>query len=150
MYEICYLLATTKHAHSLIIDYGENHGFSDSIRGIKNQKLFKGNEILNYSGQCDLSSYVNFKALMKVAYTYPSLKIGGLVTQSFFLEYLQIANRMKMLQETTTDMKKKKILERQYEKLVGENEMGKTFKVFYVHKVNNKTVYPFLDEILNQ
>jgi SAM-dependent MidA family methyltransferase len=150
MYAISYLLTTTKQAHSLIIDYGEEHGFSDSIRGIKNQKLYKGADILNFSGQCDLSCYVNFKALMKVVHNYPTLKIGGIVSQGFFLEYLQIANRMKMLQESTTDIKKKKILERQYEKLVNENEMGNTFKVFYVHKTNNKPVYPFLDEILNQ
>jgi SAM-dependent MidA family methyltransferase len=150
MYEICYLLSTTKNAHSLIIDYGEEQSFSDSIRGIKNQKLFKGNDILNYSGQCDLSCYVNFKALIKVAHDYSSLKVGGLVPQGWFLEYLQIANRLKMLQETTTDMKKKKILERQYKKLVDENEMGNNFKVLYLHKINNKPVYPFLDEILNQ
>ena len=120
MYAISYLLASTKHAQALIIDYGEDHAFSNSFRGIKSQKLIKGDEILKYSGECDLTSYVNFKALKKVVYNYPNLQIGGLMKQGDFLEILQAYQRMRLLQSTTNEMRQKEMLLKQFEKLVAQ------------------------------
>lgn len=45
----------------LIIDYGEDHAFSDSFRGVKEHKLVKDwNEIISMVGTLDLTAYVNF------------------------------------------------------------------------------------------
>jgi NADH dehydrogenase [ubiquinone] 1 alpha subcomplex assembly factor 7 len=150
MYAICFLLASTKHAQSLIIDYGEDQAFSNSFRGIKSQKIIKGDEILNFSGECDLTSYVNFKALKKVVYNYPNLAVGGLMKQGDFLEILQIFQRLKFLQTQTNSMRNKEVLLRQYEKLVNENEMGDNYKFLYIHKKIHNSSYPFIDEILSQ
>ena len=52
----------------LSIDYGEDHAFSDSIRGISNHKYLKNlDELLEVPGEADISAYVNFKALKEVA-----------------------------------------------------------------------------------
>jgi NADH dehydrogenase [ubiquinone] 1 alpha subcomplex assembly factor 7 len=150
MYAICYLLNTTKHAQALIIDYGEDHAFSDSFRAIKKQKLYKGEDVLNFSGEADLTAYVNFRALKKVVNSYPNLKVGGLMKQGDFLEILQIYQRMRLLQSTTNDIKQKTMLNKQFEKLVNEDEMGDNYKFLYIHKKIHNPSYPFIDEILDK
>ena len=150
MYAMSYLLATTRQAQALIIDYGEDHAFSDSFRGIKNQKILKGQDILNHTGECDLTSYINFKALKRVVYNYPSLQIGGLMKQGDFLEILQIYQRLRLLQTGQTSVKNKELLTKQYEKLTGENEMGDNYKFFYIHKKIHNPTYPFIEDILNK
>jgi SAM-dependent MidA family methyltransferase len=150
MYSICHLLATTKQAQALIIDYGEDHAFNNSLRAIKNQNLFKDNDILSHTGECDLSCYVNFKALKRVIYNFPSLNFGGLMQQGDFLEILQLFKRFKELQKNANSTKQKQILERQFTRLVEDNEMGDIYKFLYIHKKNHKPVFPFIEEILTE
>jgi SAM-dependent MidA family methyltransferase len=47
------------------MDYGENQGFSDSVRGIRNHKFVKN--FLDYPGEVDISAYVNFLSLNESA-----------------------------------------------------------------------------------
>ena len=47
----------------LIVDYGECHAFSDSIRGISKHKYVPKDMLLELPGEIDLSAYVNFMAL---------------------------------------------------------------------------------------
>jgi NADH dehydrogenase [ubiquinone] 1 alpha subcomplex assembly factor 7 len=150
MYSICYLLATTKLSQALICDYGEDQAFSNSFRAIKNQKLYKGDDILKYTGECDLTSYVNFKALKKVVSTYHgNLKFGGLMKQGDFLEILQMYERMSVLKNKTTNFKEKEIISRQFDKLTLEDQMGDTYKFMYVHKYNQKPCYPFTQDVFD-
>jgi SAM-dependent MidA family methyltransferase len=150
MYSICYLLATTKNAHALICDYGEETAFSNSFRGIKSQKLYKNDEILKYTGECDLSSYVNFKVLKKVINSYQNnLKLGGIIKQGDFLEILQIYERLKVLQKETVNFKIKDILLKQYDRLTRHDQMGDIYKFMYIHKFSNKPIYPFTEYGLN-
>jgi len=52
----------------IIIDYGEDHGFSNSFRGLKNHKLVKDDQqILDNVGNIDLTAYVNFQQVAEVA-----------------------------------------------------------------------------------
>jgi NADH dehydrogenase [ubiquinone] 1 alpha subcomplex assembly factor 7 len=52
----------------LSVDYGEDHAFSDSIRGISNHKYIENLEdLLEVPGEADISAYVNFMALADVA-----------------------------------------------------------------------------------
>ena len=47
---------------ALIIDYGEDHSFSNSFRGLKQHQLVKDDqEILDNIGNIDLTTYVNFR-----------------------------------------------------------------------------------------
>ena len=46
---------------ALVIDYGEDHSFSSSFRGLKNHELVKDEQtILDNVGNMDLTAYVNF------------------------------------------------------------------------------------------
>ena len=59
--DIAALVELTKGA-ALVIDYGEDHAFSNSFRGIQNHKLVKEwPKIFDEVGRLDLTSYVNFK-----------------------------------------------------------------------------------------
>ena len=50
------------------VDYGEDHAFSNSFRGIKDHKLIKDwPSIFHNIGTLDLTAYVNFKQLAAVA-----------------------------------------------------------------------------------
>ena len=65
--EICALIELTKGA-ALIVDYGEDHAFSNSFRGIKDHKIIKDwPEIFDNIGELDLTSYVNFKQIAAIA-----------------------------------------------------------------------------------
>ena len=58
--EICSLLEVSRGA-GLVVDYGEDHSFSNSFRGFMEHKLIKDwDTILKNVGQMDLTSYVNF------------------------------------------------------------------------------------------
>ena len=58
--DICNLLELSRGI-GLVIDYGEDHSFSNSFRGLKNHKLVKNDsDILANIGNIDLTSYVNF------------------------------------------------------------------------------------------
>ena len=53
---------------ALIVDYGEDHAFSNSFRGIQNHRLIKDwPSIFDEVGRLDLTSYVNFKQISLVS-----------------------------------------------------------------------------------
>ena len=147
-FNIAYLLSSSKYASSLIIDYGDMQAFSDSFRGIKDQKILKGEELLKYSGECDLTSYVNFRAIKNVLLRNSNIKFGGLMDQGDFLECLGIENRANDLKRDL-NLNKSEIIDRQYHRLVDGDEMGDTYKFLYAHKSNNNPVFPFIDEIMD-
>lgn len=54
-------LVEVSRGTALIVDYGEDHAFSNSFRAIKEHKLIKDfNQIVEEVGRIDLTSYVNF------------------------------------------------------------------------------------------
>jgi SAM-dependent MidA family methyltransferase len=148
MHSFCYLLSTTPNAIALFCDYGEDRAFGDSFRGIKKQKILKRDEILANTGKCDLTSYVNFKALRRVIYQYPNLKFGGLMTQGNFLYYLHAKTRAEELKKS--DPKLKAGIDSIVKRLMDLNEMGSTYKFLFVHKKNIPQCFPFLDDILEE
>ena len=90
---ISHLLGSRKKASSLIIDYGEEAAFSNSLRGILKQRIYKDDDILKYSGECDLSAYVNFQMLKNVIKNFRNLQCRGVLEQGIFLELLGIKSR---------------------------------------------------------
>lgn len=144
------LLTQRVKSASLIIDYGEMHAFSNSFRGIINQKLIKDEDILKYSGKCDLSAYVNFYLLKKVCFLFNKLDFGGIIKQGYFLEYMGINNKVNtILDKNKNNASIEKSLNWQYNMLVNLDKMGETFKCFYLKKRNRASVYPFIPEILD-
>mmetsp|Transcript_7080 Transcript_7080/g.5039 ORF Transcript_7080/g.5039 Transcript_7080/m.5039 type:complete len:99 (+) Transcript_7080:1047-1343(+) len=58
--DICSLLEISRGA-GLVVDYGEDHSFSNSFRGFMEHKLIKDwDPIIRNVGKMDLTSYVNF------------------------------------------------------------------------------------------
>ena len=148
MFSICYILSTTPKSTGLIIDYGEEHAFSNSFRAIKDQKIYKNEDILKYSGECDLTSYVNFKAIINVVNKFRSLKNGGILTQHDFLGAmgaLQIFNSYLHIAK----IEEKEIIRSQFNKIFSMDQMGINYKFLYIHKSKDKPIYPFVDEIFN-
>lgn len=93
MKQIAGLLSSRQFSAGLIIDYGEERAYTDSLRAIRQQKQYKGDDVLMYPGECDLSAYVNFKALKYVVDTFGYLKHRGVMHQAIFLEIMGIEER---------------------------------------------------------
>jgi NADH dehydrogenase [ubiquinone] 1 alpha subcomplex assembly factor 7 len=148
MFYVCYLMNTSPKANALIIDYGEDHAFSNSFRAIKDQKIYKDDDILKYTGESDLTSYVNFKALKDVVYRFNGLKVGGLLTQHDYLGAMGLVNIFNTYQSVAS-MGQKDIIKRQYERIFHLDQMGSNYKFFYVHKAMTKPIYPFVQDIFN-
>jgi NADH dehydrogenase [ubiquinone] 1 alpha subcomplex assembly factor 7 len=148
MFSISYLLNTTPKSAGLIIDYGEDHAFTDSFRAIKDQKIFKNEDILQFTGEADLTAYVNFKAVKNVVHKFRTLKAGGILTQHDFLGAMgamQLYNSYMMQSKE----KEKGILMKQFDRIFSMDQMGLTYKFLYIHKNSSNPVYPFIDEIFN-
>lgn len=153
MFSLSYLLNTTPKAAALFIDYGENHSFSDSLRGIKNQKLLKDQEILDNTGASDLSAYVNFAALQQVVSRFKTLISPSILNQDDFLHAMGIQEKLNILKSKTNIPSVKAQLDYEYRFLTDEDKMGKNFKAMYIHKTKDNPVYPFIFEVyqfLNQ
>ena len=93
------MLNTSRQSAGLFIDYGEYAAFGDSLRGIRKQKILRGNDILSYTGECDLSAYVNFKAIKSVINRFPSLTAPDLLTQGLFLQFMGLLTKCEMMME---------------------------------------------------
>jgi NADH dehydrogenase [ubiquinone] 1 alpha subcomplex assembly factor 7 len=148
MFHISYLLNTTPKASGLIIDYGEDHAFTNSFRAIKEQKIYKDQDVLRYTGECDLTSYVNFRALKNVVNRFKGLKVGGILTQHDFLGAMGIVAIYKAYM-TMASMEQKDVITRQYERIFNLDKMGANYKFLYIHKARDKPVYPFVQDIFN-
>jgi NADH dehydrogenase [ubiquinone] 1 alpha subcomplex assembly factor 7 len=75
--DIASLIELTQGA-ALIVDYGEDHAFSNSFRGIKDHKLVKDwPTIFEKVGDLDLTAYVNFKQLSTIAKTNKAIRVEG-------------------------------------------------------------------------
>ena len=96
--EICSLIELTKGA-ALIVDYGEDHAFSNSFRGIKDHKIIKDwPTIFDNIGELDLTAYVNFKQISELAKRNKEVISHGPMPQGMFLECMGIKVRMEALQ----------------------------------------------------
>ena len=141
MCDICDMLNLDRGA-ALIVDYGEDHAFSDSIRGIKDHKKKDIAEWIQYPGEYDISAYVNFRLLRGIAETFPKLNVSLPVPQGFFLESMGILPRIEQLSQNV-GVTQGKILEEQYERLVSPEQMGGIYKFMLASSKDLGEIYPF-------
>lgn len=127
----------------LAIDYGEDHAFSDSIRGISNHKYIeKLEDLLEVPGEADISAYVNFMALADVAEDVPGIEAAHTMTQGDFLNMLGIQQRLEVLKQTPgVD---RALLDSQVERLTDYDQMGEIYKVQYIGNRKCGEVFPFI------
>lgn len=143
--DICDLLKQGQSA-SLMIDYGENRAFGNSVRGIKDHKKLELEEWLQLPGEVDISAYVDFAALFSAASKYPELDCGELLPQGFFLEAMGISARIEMLAKKNPT--KAQSLQKDYERLASPDQMGEIYKCFYTGAKSLNEVYPFTSSII--
>ena len=119
---------------ALIIDYGYDirpkfrkaYQYTQTIQAVKNHKYVP---ILSNLGQSDLSSHVDFWAL-KNAVSLNDVQTYGAISQRRLLMKCGINIRFKTLLNKNPDMLD--MLHRQYNRLVGLDQMGELFKAITI------------------
>lgn len=140
MQDICELIKLSTSA-CLLIDYGEEHAFADSIRGIKKHEKIPKEEWLQAPGEVDLSAYVDFAALKAVVSTYKELQSAEIMPQGCFLEAMGISARLEML--AMKNPSKAKNLQQDYERLASPTHMGEIYKCLYASHTSLSEMFPF-------
>tara|TARA_Y100000590_G_scaffold463144_1_gene629136 strand:+ start:3458 stop:4504 length:1047 start_codon:yes stop_codon:yes gene_type:complete len=116
----------------LIIDYGYlNKKMKNTLQSIRKHKFSK---ILKNIGKSDITYNINFYFLKKLIKKF-NLKIGGFTYQKKFLSNLGIMKRGEILSKNLKFSKKANIYFR-LNRLIGDNYMGKLFKVMFITKKN--------------
>lgn len=108
----------------LFIDYGYNQSFGDTLQAIKDHKFIP---VTDHVGDADITSHVDFLSLRKLC-KQEGVHEYGLVKQADFLKSLGIVTRAQILKQKATSAQSGKI-EKDLNRLVGLDEMGKIFKV---------------------
>lgn len=128
----------------LAVDYGAEHHFSDSLRGIGSHKFATEDQILEVPGEIDLSTYVNFKAISESMRQIDDMARPVTITQGDFLTRMGIIQRADVLKSAPgVDQR---LLDSQIQRLVSKDEMGETFKFMYASTKKNGVPFPFDQE----
>ena len=94
------------------------------------------NDVLMNFGKSDISHDLNLKLIEKIVEKF-GLKVNGLTNQKKFLKELGILQRAEMISKNVPFSEKANIHFR-LQKLIGDKEMGKLFKVMFITKKNIK------------
>jgi SAM-dependent MidA family methyltransferase len=132
---ICNILVQKRGA-VLVIDYGyylpiherAAHQYTSTLQAIKNHAY---HPVLDTLGDADLTAHVDFYNLQEVA-SINELKISSLYSQRDFLLKYGILNRLELLKQR--NISESAILDNQVNRLIGEDYMGKLFKVLEIFR----------------
>lgn len=115
--------------HALIIDYG-NLGTSETLQAIKNHKKVG---VFEDIGNCDLTTQVDFRQIIKPFDGYAELSISNM---GDFLSANGLIVRAEQLLENANEQQAKN-LNYVIKKLVHKDEMGSIFKVLEISDIDN-------------
>ncbi|CAK9782262.1 unnamed protein product [Cutaneotrichosporon oleaginosum] len=124
----------------LIVDYGADRSFSDSVRGFRKHKVV---DLFEEPGTADLTANVDF------AYLKESLEgvaeTAGPISQAQFLLSLGLEPRLDKLLASAADQEKRKRIQDGAKRLVDKTGMGTQYQVMAVVKgpASEDDVYPF-------
>lgn len=114
----------------LTIDYGSTHsGFGDTLQAVKNHRFVP---VFDAPGESDLTTQVDFAALLRVAQKTGS-RVYGPIEQGDFLLALGLQERTSRLMQQADENQKKAIISA-FERLTNRDEtgMGKLFKAIAI------------------
>ncbi|MCB1652142.1 MAG: SAM-dependent methyltransferase [Alphaproteobacteria bacterium] len=112
----------------LFIDYGHTRsGVGDTFQALKNNAYANP---LEHIGEADLTSHVDFEALVHAAQGM-DLNVCGPIGQGTFLRNLGINLRARMLLQSA-DAQQAEMLEKGLHRLIYSRQMGELFKVLYI------------------
>ena len=124
MLKICKFLERQNSA-CLVIDYGySKFSTGESLQAVKNHQFVN---FLEEPGECDLTSHVNFSALLNLTQSL-KIKTHGPITQNEFLLKLGIIERAGKLGFKKNAKIQQKI-HNDVNRLIGQDQMGSLFKV---------------------
>eukprot|EP00177_Eucheuma_denticulatum_P007021 GFKZ01012771.1.p1 GENE.GFKZ01012771.1~~GFKZ01012771.1.p1 ORF type:complete len:399 (-),score=75.21 GFKZ01012771.1:1124-2320(-) len=122
----------------LIVDYGEDGGVGDSVRAFAKHEQV---DVLERPGECDVTADVNFGQVRIGVGKVGGVEMRGPVSQREFLLRMGAAERFRVIArgviakasrdgegDDVVDKKLEK-LQADYDRLVGEEEMGSRYKV---------------------
>ncbi|BEI94935.1 uncharacterized protein CcaverHIS019_0705160 [Cutaneotrichosporon cavernicola] len=124
----------------LVIDYGSDRSFSNSVRGFRKHKVV---DLFEEPGTADLTANVDF------AYLKESLdgvaETAGPITQAKFLLSLGLEPRLAKLISSAADPTQRKRIEDGAKRLIDKTGMGTQYQVMAVVKgpAGEDDVYPF-------
>jgi SAM-dependent MidA family methyltransferase len=108
----------------LIIDYGKDDGFGDSIQAVYQHQPV---DILEHTGAADLTAWVDFSHIKAVAMAH-GLAATPLQSQGQFLTLIGIKERTEQLAEQANPELQRRLLS-ELDRLVNPAQMGQAFKV---------------------
>lgn len=113
---------------ALFFDYGHlQPGFGDTLQAVSQHRFV---DVLENPGEADLTSHVDFAALAAVA-RHAGAETACL-TQGEFLTRMGIVERARRL-GTAADAASRERIERDLDRLVGDENMGELFKVMTIY-----------------
>ncbi|GAA96371.1 uncharacterized protein L969DRAFT_91495 [Mixia osmundae IAM 14324] len=123
---------------ALIIDYGDDHYFSDSLRGFRKHEVV---DCFTDPGNTDLTANVDFSWIRESIQPYATC--SRTQTQRSFLLALGLGLRLERLLQTATDDRAEQMIA-SAERLVDTSGMGKQYKVVAItSKQNAEEPFPF-------
>jgi NADH dehydrogenase [ubiquinone] 1 alpha subcomplex assembly factor 7 len=147
MEQLCLKLVAAGKGVMIAVDYGKDEHMSDTLRGIRGHKFV---DPLLAPGENDLSVWVSFKqlrwALERLDIAQQYLKWFPLITQRRFLEENGIDIQLARVLRDADSKKAMKVLQN-YRRLMDNEEMGASYKVFTVQTKNFPHVAPYFDAV---
>ncbi|KAJ1976329.1 hypothetical protein H4R35_002752 [Dimargaris xerosporica] len=107
----------------LIVDYGDNHPFAESLRGVSKHKF---THPLTHPGTVDLTADVDFSLLRNAM--AGRVSCYGPIQQNMFLGQMGIETRLSMLLKNTPTLAERNDLVTGFNRLVDPLHMGKVYK----------------------
>lgn len=118
------LINTKGGGCALVIDYGADNAFNDSLRAFKQHKIV---DIFCSPGECDVTSNVDF-ALLKESMA-DLVSTHGPISQRNFLTCMGIEIRAAALVRSASSLERKKAIEDGASRLIDPLGMGEQYKV---------------------
>ncbi|KAH7913507.1 S-adenosyl-L-methionine-dependent methyltransferase [Hygrophoropsis aurantiaca] len=129
---------------ALVVDYGGDHTFGNSIRAFKDHKIV---DIFDLPGECDITANVDFALLKEVL--GKNVTTYGSIPQGDFLTRLGLRLRVEALKRAASSDLRKDAIETGAQRLVDPLGMGGQYRVMGVTSRiegdKDREVWPFVD-----
>ncbi|KAG2110250.1 S-adenosyl-L-methionine-dependent methyltransferase [Suillus discolor] len=132
------LINTKGGGSALVVDYGADRAFGDSLRAFKKHKIV---DIFCSPGECDVTTNVDF-ALLKESMA-DLVSTHGPISQRNFLTCMGIEIRAAALVRSASSLERKKAIEDGANRLIDPCGMGEQYKVLGAVAKGRGEIWPF-------
>lgn len=132
------LINTKGGGCALVVDYGADRAFGDSLRAFRKHKIV---DIFCSPGECDVTTNVDF-ALLKESMA-DLVSTHGPISQRNFLTCMGIEIRAAALMRSASSLERKKAIEDGASRLIDPCGMGEQYKVLGAVAKGRDEIWPF-------